>query len=289
MVDISNIESIKSVLRQIDKPWIASLWVTSLQNNPTSPFGNYIKMINSLPQYKGMSSADVVDDVSTDKIEEAQQCIDTGIKDSTTRIKFELTDEIVDRWGIGYQPEEYEAFERKYALLKNNYPEKTAMHTEALLNYIRYRVKEELATAAGTASEAKTWGQLAQAAATAAKINPSQLSAADLQGGLNSFGELIKAVETAVDIIPILPQFKFRPNDALDFIMWCYINYIRDLRGMPACEYSEVYEFYDKRKQEYIEQYGDPYNIFTNDTTEENRENIKKFIQMPKNISGDKE
>ena len=186
-----------------------------------------------------------------------------------------------DKWGFGYKVEELVAFEKKYKLLKDNYPEKTSMHTEALLKYIRYSVKEEMATAKGNVNEAKSWGDMAKNAATAAKINPSQLSASDLTGGLNSFSELIKAVEQAVDIIPILPKFKSRPNDSLDFVIWCYVNYIRDLKGLPMCEYEDVYKFYDKRKKEYTDQYGDPYGIFSNDVTEENRDKIKKFIYIP--------
>lgn len=168
---------------------------------------------------------------------------------------------------------------KKYKMLRNNYTEKTAMHTEALLNYIRYRVKEELATASGNVKEAKEWGSLAKEAATAAKINPSQLSKADLTDGLSTFSELSQAVEKEVDIIPILPKFKYRPNDALDFNIWCYVNYIRDLSGLPPCDYEEVYKFYDKRKEDYVKQYGDPYGIFNNDPTEKNRENIKRFIK----------
>jgi len=68
----------------------------------------------------------------------------------------------------------------------------------------------------------------------------------------------------------------------LDFNIWCYINYIRDLEGKPLCDYEDIYKFYDKRKTEYIEQYGDPYNIFKDELTEENRDKIKKFISLPK-------
>ena len=164
-------------------------------------------------------------------------------------------------------------------MLKNNYKEKTNLHTEALLNYIRYRVKEEIATAKGDVKEAKEWGELANKAATSAKINPSQLSKADLSDGLSTFSELSQAVEKEVDIIPILPRFKYRPNDALDFNIWCYVNYIRDLGGLPPCNYEDVYSFYDRRKEDYIKQYGDPYGIFTDDTSEKNRDKIKIFIK----------
>ena len=102
-----------------------------------------------------------------------------------------------------------------------------------------------------------------------------------MQGGINNFSDIFKAVEQAVDVIPILPQFKFRPNDAIDFIIWCYINYARDLRGLPQCSYEDVYKFYDQKKKEYIEQYGDPNHIFEDDPSESLRENIKQFITLP--------
>ena len=153
------------------------------------------------------------------------------------------------------------------------------MHTEALLIYIRYRVKEEIATALGNIQDAKAWGEMANKAATNAKINPSQLTKADLSDGLSTFSELSQAVEKEVDIIPILPRFKYRPNDALDFNIWCYVNYMRDLAGLPPCNYEDVYAFYDERKRDYVAQYGDPYGMFSDDTSEKNRENIKKFIK----------
>ena len=54
---------------------------------------------------------------------------------------------------------------------------------------------------------------------------------------------------------------------------------MRDLEGKPLCEYEDVYKFYDERKKEYIDQYGDPYGIFEGDTTESNRDSIKNFIK----------
>ena len=48
---------------------------------------------------------------------------------------------------------------------------------------------------------------------------------------------------------------------------------------MPLLDYSDVYKFYDDRKEAYIKQYGDPTGMFINDPTKKNRENIKNFIQ----------
>lgn len=202
------------------------------------------------------------------------------IKSDTT--DFELTDEIIDLFGDGYSKSEYKKMYDKYKKLKMNYSLQTNLHQEALATYVRFKVKEEDATARGDVDDAKKWYDAAQNAAANGKLTPKQLSEADLQGGINSFSEIFKAVEQAVDVIPILPRFKYRPNDALDFNIWCYINYARDLQGLPQCEYEDVYKFYDKKKEEYLEQYGDPYGIFDDEPDESIRENIKKFITLPK-------
>lgn len=194
---------------------------------------------------------------------------------------FQVTPEIISLFGEGYSKNEYRKMYRKYETLKLNYSIQTNLHQEALATYVRFKVKEEDATARGDVDEAKKWYDAAQNAANNGKLTPKQLSEADLHGGINSFSEIFKAVEQAVDIIPILPSFKFRPNDALDFTIWCYINYARDLQGLPQCSYEDVYKFYDKKKQEYIEQYGDPNGIFDDDPSENLRDSIKKFITLP--------
>lgn len=203
---------------------------------------------------------------------------------------FEVTDDMVDLFGDGYTPTIYKKMFEKYEKLKLNYSIQTNLHQEALATYVRFKVQEEIATSKGDVIEAQKWYQAAQDAADKAKLTPKQLTQADLQGGINSFSEIFKAAEQAVDVIPILPRFKFRPNDALDFNIWCYINYARDLQGLPSCEYEDVYEFYDKKKKEYLEQYGDPYGIFDDEPTERNRPNVKKFITLPQDYDdGDSE
>lgn len=275
------LDKLQSTLQLIDRPFIFDLWKVSLEDENDS-FGTYLKNL-SLKQNRQLTWKDSIfrpqlnQELNYNLVSETDEQIN-NINSSRSE-HFIITNEIIDKWGSGYKNEEYIAFEKKYNFLKNNYTEKTNMHTEALLNYIRYRVKEELATAKGDVKEAKDWGALAKDAATAAKINPSQLSKADLSDGLSTFSELAQAVEKEVDIIPILPKFKYRPNDALDFNIWCYVNYMRDLAGLPPCKYEEVYAFYDRRKADYIKQYGDPYGIFTDDTTEKNREKINIFIK----------
>jgi len=262
-VDITDIHSIYNILQLMDIPFIIDVWETTELS-----FGNYLRMVNSLTQYKGMTWKDSV-------FEYEKEDIRQGVNRKT---KFELTDDIVDFFGAGYEEKEYEAMFKKYNFLKNNYQETTNMHTEALKTYVRYRIKEEFATARGDATDAKKWGEMASKGATDAKINPSQMSKSDLQGGLSNFSELIKSVESAVDIIKILPKFKYIPQDSPDFIIFCYVNYVRDLKGLPPAKYEDIYKFYDDKKAEYLGQYGDPYGIFEGDLDLRNRDSISKFV-----------
>ena len=194
---------------------------------------------------------------------------------------FEITDEIVELFGDGYSKSEYKKMYEKYEKLKLNYTLQTNLHQESLATYVRFKVKEEIATAEGNVDEAKKWYDAAQNAASSGKLTPKALSAADLQKGMNSVSELIKAVEQATDVIKILPQFKYRPIDSPDFTIMCYVNYERELNGQPQVPYEDIYSFYDKKKKEYIAQNGDPYGIFDDDPSEKNRENVKTFLKMP--------
>lgn len=256
----------------------------------------YMKNVNSLRQLSTKSFEDSEKDGFIQKRS-------TVLKDANTDIKmlnesnipkkekkhkldigdFEITDEIIELFGDGYTTTEYKKMYEKYEKLKLNYTLQTNLHQEALATYVRFKVKEEMATASGNVDEAKKWYDAAQNAASNGKLTPKQLSAADLQKGVNSFSELTLAIEQATDVINILPKYKTQPHDAPDFNIYCYINYARKLKGLPTVEYKDIYKFYDDKMDEYLKQYGDPNGVFTesNETMLKNRPNIEKFIVLP--------
>jgi hypothetical protein len=313
--DDVNIDALKSLLRQMDKPWIDSIWDAAISQYNTTYAGKNVKRGNrkSLISYvfKNLASLRQFRTLSWEEgIEYNARCknpraIEDGVEggytkkvvpvkeskpdNSTEKVyslyndddDFEPTEEMLRLFGSGYTAKIYHMMWDKYQVLKESYPDFTTFHTEALANYVRLKVQEELAITKGDVKEATDWGAAARQAADKAKINPSQLKKGDFQSGLNSFSELFMAIEQAVDVIPILPRFKYHPNDAIDFNIFCYVNYIRELQGKPLCSYEEIYNFYDERKKEYIEQYGDACGIFTDDPSEKNREAISKFLTVP--------
>lgn len=242
-----NLEKFKDVLMKVDRPYIHSLFVSNMTkySNSASAVGFYFKDLG-MPQNRLLKYKDSIHENA--ELNDIPENVSGG---TNALLSNKDRSRLIDKYGFGYSDEELYAFEKKYEMLKNNYPEKTAMHTEALLTYIRYRVKEEISTARGDVGEAQKWGALADKASERAKINPSQLSKADLSGGLNGFGELTRAVEQAVDIISILPRFKERPQDKVDETLWHYINYVRRLKNLPDAEYSDIWQFYEERRKEY--------------------------------------
>lgn len=269
-LDMGKMSDILTILQLLDFPYLHKVWEKIYEEHPESVLSRYIAEIRRTPDIKNLRFSD------TEKMESF----------SSTNEITEVTAEMRRFFGEEFSPKELIAMQQKYDFLKTDYDETTSMHVESLKNYVRLKVKEEFAIASDQVDEAKKWSSMATSAATACGINPSQLKKADLIGGISTFGELTQIIEeNANGVIPLMPSFQWRPDDALDFLLFSYINYARHLEGKELCKYEDVYKFYDERKQDYIKKTGDPYDIFKNDPSESNRERIKEFIKMPVDAS----
>lgn len=280
-------EKFLSVLRQIDRPFIQGCWdganseIQKLYVGKEVSYdvlvGKYFKNI-SMPKFRMMTWADSC--FESPKLPNGQ--VESYIRNKAgtdkvyylTNDEFEVTEDIIKLFGEGCTAQEYKLMWNYYNTMKDDYPNITESQKKLFLRYIRTAAREEIATNKGNTADAEKWGKLSSDAL-------KQLNQSDLQGSISSFSEFFQKVERTKDVVRILPKYKFRPNDALDFIIWCFVNYCRRLEGKTECSYEDVYKFYDEKVAEYIHQYGDPYGIFTDDPTISNRENIKEFITLP--------
>lgn len=274
MIDVDRMETVYNMLRELNIAFNGNLWASSVSNNPDTPFPNYIRMMNSLHKGEGFSENQIKQSKYT-----SDDITNMAKAQTNKRLYNKPTKEMKEFWGA-FSDEEICRMQNKYDFMAKSYPLKTNTHIENLRNYVKYAVKADIALEEGDFSNLTNWSSLAQKAADNAKLNVKQLTANDLAGGLTCFAELSQKVEEVVDIIPVLPQFKYRPNDSVDFTIWCMINYVRGLFGKDDIPYEEVYSFYDKRKANYIEETGDPFGLFKDDPTEKNREIIKKFTDI---------
>ena len=271
-VDLSKLSEILGILQQLDYPYLPKVWTQVSEQYPDIQLARY------LAELKGNVNTRKMRFSESEKINEDK----SGLVDIDI-----ITDEMVELFGEGYSPKQLRAMDKKYKFLKQDYDEITSMHTESLLTVVRFKIMEEECTSKGDVEGAKKWSSMASTASLQAGITPNQMKKADLIGGITTFGELTQVIEQNADgVIPLMPQFKTRPLDCIDFNILCYIQFARHLEGKDLCTYEDVYKFYDDRKAEYIAKTGDPYNIFKHDRTEINRERVKEFIKMPTETSG---
>lgn len=188
----------------------------------------------------------------TEEVIEKEDTTETT-PDNTNEEK-KSVEELKELFGVGFAENEYRQMYSKFESLKNNYPLKTEMHKEALVTYVKYAFKRDKAISDDDMESADKWGKLAAKQATDAKINPSQLSAADLSDGMTCFSQVSATVERAQDIIPLLNTFIEKPQDRVDYTIWQYVNYCRHLEGKPLIQYSDLFKFLKKR---YAEHKGD--------------------------------
>lgn len=247
------IQSVKDILLEMNRPFIYSQYLASVEEygNGNEMFGKYIKNIQL--NFKNYTWKDS----DFNKTEAKDETVNNGKSNEIVKydtISEDLLNELKEKYGHGYPDDEYILFEKKFNKLKPSFQLPTTMHEEYLREYCVNKVKETIAKSKGEFKEAKEWAMMAKESAEAGKLKPSQMSKADLSKGLDGFGQLSRMVEQHQDILPLLPKFTQQPKDKVDITLWLYINYIRDLQGLPPAEYKDIYHFYEERRKDYESQ-----------------------------------
>ena len=231
-------ERFKQLLMMNDKPYIHELFENSFESHktPQGLVGHYLKRI-ALQQYRELTWADSIFESEQKKAKKVVHGYDL--------------EELIRKWGQGHSEQELVAFEDKYQFLTNGQTAQNSVIDDATITYVKYRIKADMAIANDNPQDATKWGQLADKAMERAKLAPDKMSKNDLNGGLDNFATLSKEIELATNgVIPILPRYLKQPKDEADFIIYCYISYIRETRNLPPVEYSEIYDFYKRRAEE---------------------------------------
>ncbi|OPH47742.1 hypothetical protein BC351_10505 [Paenibacillus ferrarius] len=258
-VDFTDLKNVRDRLLSIDKPFLIDRWNIAIEEHRKTnkhPIGCYVKNIILSDATKYLTYKDSVFESSHMETIEISTSIEDNEILEIKKLNYDLK-QLKSKYGYGYPDDEYYLFEDKYQQLKTSFQLLTTMHEEYFREFCVNKVKETLAKAKGLFKEAKEWAAMVKDVAEAGKLKPSQMSKADLSGGLDTFGQLARMVEENHEIMQLLPRFTEQPKDKVDVTLWCYINYVRDLKGLPECEYKEIYAFYDMKKQDYESQMSD--------------------------------
>lgn len=292
-LDLSDKKTLLDTLQKIDIPYIEKYWNDIYENNENkkSVLGKYIRTVQ-LHNNKSFKESDtfaqtqeILDKINNEinskskilenknkKIENSNKEIKEvenelkKTKDELLQIEQNKKDiiELQSKWGTGFTPDMYIRFENLYNRYVNNIPNKSGLTLTYLQNFVKFQAQCDKSISENDVDSAKKWGDLALKAAKQANITPEQFNEADLSQGIDSFSKLIREVESAVDIIPILPKVINKPQDKADEIILVYLNYERHLHNLDPVEYKDIYNFYNDQIEDFLKEKPNTYN-FLND------------------------
>lgn len=147
-----------------------------------------------------------------------------------------VSEELASKWGDLEDQSEYEILEERF----QRYCLSFAVENEAQADYLRKAIAASLrvdkSIASGNAKEAETWMKVYDAAMKAGKLQPVQMSASDMLQGVVTFSQFFELVEKQ-GFIPPMPNII---RDDIDYAIWKFINYNRELMDLPLVQLGDV-------------------------------------------------
>jgi hypothetical protein len=184
IINIKDMQTVYKVLQDMNIAFIKSVWDIACEKTPENPFGSYIRQMNSLPQYKGFTWGCALPD--------------KPINNSTysnADIEFEITPQMIKRWGQNHSPEEYMKLEDFYNQMRDANKIETPQDEFYLkkLSVISLKLDEELE--AGNYGQVKSLGDLFSKYMADSQFRAMDKTDADKIGGVRNFGAIYMEVE----------------------------------------------------------------------------------------------
>lgn len=245
-VDVEDIESVIGFLRQIDKPFVEKIWNEAV-NSGKHPLGEYIRKINSLQQLKGKTFE------NSDGMQGIGKSVDlqsAKTPDSIMTVKGEIvyTDELVDKWGIGYKKHEYLQMEKFYVNMKETHEINTETHIDQLKQLSYLSVDRDRLRQAGDWTNYTKLSKTIEDMTKSAGFRPVDRQGLDDATGIRSFSQIFEEVEKRGFRKPPAVEFE---EDIVDKMIISLANYYNRLVGrqllaeLPEEIKREMDEFYE--------------------------------------------
>ncbi|TVX86065.1 hypothetical protein [Paenibacillus agilis] len=244
MIDENNIESVKTTLQRIDKPFIAKVW-KSAEENESDTVGTYFRMINSLQQYKNSSWADsdFEGENQTDIYKHKFDDIDNMDEITTDDGVIKLSKDIAMKFGSGYTNREYLTMEKFYKDMSYSHDINTPQLKKQLVYLCKLQIWMDRSLESGNDSAFKNYNDRYEKILQSSGFRPIDRKSASETSGLLSFSQLFEQVERSGYVEPKPIEERM---DLVDMAILAHLNYVRQLIGherlanLPADVSEEV-------------------------------------------------
>lgn len=233
-VDLNSMETLYSFLRTMDIPYLKEFWKQANESD-TETIGTYLKNLNSLRQNKELRFKDS-DDISgkTNKAELLD--IDTD---------FELTDDVVKKWGRNLEMEDYVFLEEEFENLGGDQAEDT-LQERLFKNMAKTQWMANKAYEEGDHTKYEKMMKTLSTQMQDANIKPVQLKSSGEESGLKTWGEWVRLVEETEPISEV--QENFKDVDGIHNYMQWFIIQLKRVFGKATDEDLQILEVYDSEK-----------------------------------------
>jgi hypothetical protein len=224
-----DISSVKRILRQIDKPFIKDVWDKAV-TSPKETFGDYMRMILSLPQYKSMnyddsSREDIVEAHIFAGDEEDEEVYDMPEED------FNVTPDMVFKWGNKYRKNDYRRLEDLYTRMTQTHDINAPQHKELLKLMCKLNLKMEKCLENDDINGFSKLHAEYQKLLASSGFRPIDRKSGDEATGLRSFSAIFEEVEKDgfIDMPPVTLK-----QDLVDKCIMYILNYQRKLLNIET-------------------------------------------------------
>jgi hypothetical protein len=246
-INVDDVEQVIGFLRQIDKPFYQDEWEKALAGRDKKhPIGAYMQKL-ALQQYKGktFNNSDGVNGVG--KVDLSSINSPEFIETDTGKI-IEYSDDLVNKWGIGYSKLEYLQMEKFFQDMKATHEIHTPTHIDMLtqlayLSVDRNRLRQE-----------RDWNNYNKISKTyedmmkSAGFRPVDRQGIDDATGIRTFSQISEEVEKKGFRKPPPPVFN---EDIVDAMIVALANYYHRLVGKEILR--EIPEEIKKQLDEFYE------------------------------------
>lgn len=263
-------ESVKAVLAEMNRPFVASLWKSSYQEHMKtnkSWFGIYYKNLllnhkhltfkdSHFGQGENFSSLPFLFDeasLSLEREEKKQEPLMGRTKKKQVP-DFEVTDEMLRRWGAHYDGDAYFLLEQFYHDMKKSNRIETAQEEAYLKKLAVISMQMDLELRQGNIAQVKQLGDLFSKFMADSKFRAMDKTEADMTGGVRNFSTIFAECEADEHIPPwTYYQELYAVNqDIVDKTLLYFINYTKrvtkqDLLSEPPEDTPKLDESVDDR------------------------------------------
>jgi hypothetical protein len=228
-VDVDDIESVIGFLRQIDKPFVEKYWNESVQSGK-HPLGEYIRKINSLQQMKGktFNNSDNMNGVG-----KTSDVVTIKTSDTVVNVRgetIEYSDDLVDKWGIGYKKQEYLKMEKFYQDMRVTHEIHTPVHIQKLMELAYLTIEQERLRQERDIPNYTKLAKTIDDMEKSAGFRPVDRQGLDDATGIKSFSQIFEEVEKRGFRKP--PAIEL-DEDIIDRMIIALANYYHGLVGKP--------------------------------------------------------